>query len=408
MEETRGDILIVGGGPAGMMAGLLFARAGLKVSVLEKHADFLRDFRGDTVHPSTLELFRQLGMLDALLELPHSRVEQASIHIAGRDMKILDFRHLPVPAPYIAMMPQWDLLNFMAGQARRYPGFDLQMESEAVDLIEDRTGRVCGAVTRSGDRLRARLVIAADGRRSVLRGRAGLPLRDIGAPMDVFWFRVDKPDDYGGDVFGTVQAGRFMVMIDRRDYYQCAFVFNKGQADTVRAAGLEAFRDSLRSLVPDLGTAFEQITSWDQVKMLEVALDRLERWHRPGLLVIGDAAHAMSPIAGVGINIAVQDAVTAANVLAGPMVRGEDPDPLLEQVYRRRIDPVRRMQAFQKLAQDRVIAPLLRRTRPIEKPFFLLRLLNRVPLLRRIPGRIVGLGFGREDIHSPEAASPRN
>jgi len=408
MAEKKRDILIVGGGPAGMMAGLLLARAGLEVAVLEKHADFLRDFRGDTVHPSTLEIFHQLGLLEELLTLPHSRVEQASIHIAGRQMKAIDFRHLPVTASYIAMMPQWDLLNFIADKAGHYPGFDLHMETEAVDLCHDQNGRICGVETATGQRLEAGLVIAADGRRSLLRGKAALPLRNIGAPMDVFWFRIDKPEGYGGDVFGTVQAGRFMVMIDRRDYYQCAFVFNKGQADKVRAAGLEAFRDSLRSLVPDLGAAFDQITSWDQVKMLEVALDRLERWHRPGLLVIGDAAHAMSPIAGVGINVAVQDAVTAANVLAAPMARGEDPDPLLEQVYRRRIKPVRRMQAFQKLAQDRVIAPLLRRTMPIEKPFLLLRVLNRVPLLRRIPGRIVGLGFGREDIHSPEAASPRN
>ena len=405
MKDNQRDIVIVGGGPAGMMAGLLFARAGLSVAVLEKHDDFLRDFRGDTVHPSTLELFHQLGLLDELLRLPHSRVDQASIHIAGRAMKVIDFRHLPVEAPYIAMMPQWDLLNFIACKAKRYPGFELHMASEAVDLLRDKTGRVCGVETRDGGKLCAGLVIAADGRRSVLRDKATLSLRNIGAPMDVFWFRIDKPENLGGDVFGTVQAGRFMVMIDRRDYYQCAFVFNKGQADQVRAAGLEAFRASLRSLVPDLGSAFDEITSWDQVKMLEVALDRLERWHRPGLLVIGDAAHAMSPIAGVGINIAVQDAVTAANVLADPMARGDDPDPLLEQVRRRRVKPVRRMQTFQKLAQDRVIAPLLRRTRPIEKPFLILRLLNRVPLLRRIPGHIVGMGFGRENIRSPEAAS---
>ena len=401
MNDER-DIVIVGGGPAGMMAGLLFARAGLHVAVLEKHADFLRDFRGDTVHPSTLELFHQLGMLDDLLQLPHSRVDQGSIHIAGRQMKVLDFRHLPVAAPYITMMPQWDLLNFIAGKAKQYPGFDLHMETEAVGLVYDNAERVCGVETADGQILDAKLVIAADGRRSVLRGKAELPLRNIGAPMDVFWFRVDKPDNAGGDVFGTVQAGRFMVMIDRQHYYQCAYIFNKGQADEVKAAGLEAFRAGLRSLVPDLSEAFNQIASWDQVKMLEVALDRLERWHRPGLLAIGDAAHAMSPIAGVGINIAVQDAVTAANVLAAPIARGDDPDPLLEQVYARRIKPVRRMQALQKFAQDKVIAPLLRRTKPIEKPFFILRLLNRVALLRRIPGRVVGLGFGREDIHSPE------
>ncbi len=242
MLENRHDVVIVGGGPAGMMAGLLFARAGLKVAVLEKHADFLRDFRGDTIHPSTLELFHQLGMLDDLLKLPHSRVDQAMIHIAGQQMKVLDFRHLPVAAPYIAMMPQWDLLNFIATKAKQYPGFDLLMETEAVDLLYDDAERVCGVETRAGESLGAKLVIAADGRRSVLRGKAKLPLQNIGAPMDVFWFRVDKPDNTGGDVFGTVQAGRFMVMIDRQDYYQCAYIFNKGQADEVRAAGLEAFR----------------------------------------------------------------------------------------------------------------------------------------------------------------------
>lgn len=396
------DIVIVGGGPAGMMAGLLFARAGLKVAVLEKHADFLRDFRGDTVHPSTLELFHQMDMLDDLLALPHSRLDQASIHIAGRQMKALDFRHLPVAAPYIAMMPQWDLLNFIATKAKQYSGFDLRMKTEAVDLCYDKSSRVSGIVTKTGDVLDAKLVIAADGRRSVLRGRAELPLRNIGAPMDIFWFRVDKPKGFGGDVFGTIQAGRFMVMIDREDYYQCAYVFNKGQADQVKSAGLDAFRAGLRSLVPDLGDAFEQIASWDQVKMLEVALDRLDCWHRSGLLAIGDAAHAMSPIGGVGINVAIQDAVTAANILASPMAGGEGADPLLAQVYARRIKAVRRMQAFQKIAQDRVIAPLLRRTKPIEKPFFMLRLFNRFALLRRIPGRIIGLGFGRENIQSPE------
>ncbi|MEE9434181.1 MAG: FAD-dependent oxidoreductase [Sphingorhabdus sp.] len=397
------DIVIVGGGPAGMMAGLLFARAGLKATVLEKHADFLRDFRGDTVHPSTLELFHQLGLLEQLLELPHSKLEQASIHIAGKQMKVIDFRHLPVAAPYIAMMPQWDLLDFIAGEAVKYSGFELRMQTEAVDLIYNDAGHVGGVQTAAGEKIKAKLVIAADGRRSILRGKAELPLRNIGAPMDVFWFRVDKPEGYGGDVFGTVQAGRFMIMIDRGQYYQCAYVFNKGQATKLQAEGIENFRAGLKSLVPELGDAFEQIKDWDQVKMLEVALDRLERWHRPGLLAIGDAAHAMSPIGGVGINMAVQDAVTAANVLAGPMARGDDLNPLLEQVYARRIKPVRRMQAFQKFAQDKVIAPLLARTKPIEKPFLPLRVMNRMPLFRRVSGRVVGLGFAREDIRSPEA-----
>lgn len=403
MGSVDRDVLIVGGGPAGMMSGLLFARAGLKVTVLEKHADFLRDFRGDTVHPSTLELFNQLGLLEDLLELPHSRLDEAYVHMAGRKMKVVDFKHLPVSAPFIAMMPQWDLLNFIATKASGYPGFELRMETEAVDIISDDNGRIAGVTTLSNEVLKARLVIAADGRRSILRGKAKLPLQDIGAPMDVLWFRVDKPEGVGGDVFGTVQAGRFMVMIDRNDYYQCAFIFNKGQADEIRKEGLAAFRASLKSLAPDLGDAFEQIRDWGQVKTLRVSLDRLTEWHRPGLLAIGDAAHAMSPIAGVGINIAVQDAVTAANVLAGPMVYGQDPDPLLGLVYDRRIKPVKRMQSFQKFAQDNVIAPLLARTEPIERPFLPLRILDSAPLLRRIPGRIVGMGFGREDIRSPDA-----
>lgn len=405
MRSVERDVLIVGGGPAGMMAGLLFARAGLEVTVLEKHADFLRDFRGDTVHPSTLELFNQLGFLQDLLRLPHSRLDEAHVHMAGRKMKVVDFKHLPVSAPFIAMMPQWDLLDFIATKASRYPGFELRMETEAVDIISDDYGRIAGVKTQSNEIIKARLVIAADGRRSILRGKAKLPLQDIGAPMDVLWFRVDKPDGVGGDVFGTVQAGRFMVMIDRNDYYQCAFIFNKGQVSEIRKQGLEAFRASLKSLAPDLGDAFEQIQKWEQVKMLQVSLDRLTKWHRPGLLAIGDAAHAMSPIAGVGINIAVQDAVTAANVLAGPMVDGKDPDTLLGKVYDRRIKPVKRMQSLQKFAQDNVIAPLLSRTEPIERPFLPLHILNSMPLLRRIPGRIVGMGFGREDIQSPDAFS---
>lgn len=405
MGNAERDVLIVGGGPAGMMAGLLFARAGLKVTVLEKHADFLRDFRGDTVHPSTLELFNQLGFLEDLLKLPHSRLDEASIHIAGRRMKAVDFRHLPVSAPFIAMMPQWDLLNFIATKASQYPGFELRMETEAVDIVLDESERISGVKTHSDKSIKARLVIAADGRRSILRGKAKLPLEDIGAPMDVFWFRVDKSKGVGGDVFGTVQAGRFMVMIDRNDYYQCAFIFNKGQVADIKKAGLGAFRASLKSLAPDLGDAFEQIQDWEQVKKLQVSLDRLTEWHRPGLLAIGDAAHAMSPIAGVGINMAVQDAVTAANILAGPMTDGHDPDQLLGKVYDRRIKPVRRMQGFQKFAQDNVIAPLLARTEPIEKPFLPLRILNKIPMLRRIPGRIIGMGFGREDIQSPDAFS---
>jgi len=403
MNDKDTDILIVGGGPAGMMAGLLFARAGLKVTVLEKHADFLRDFRGDTVHPSTLELFHQLGLLDELLKIPHSRLDSFSVQIAGRIMRIADMQHLPVAAPYIAMMPQWDLLDFIATQASVYSGFQLRMKTEAIDLAYDSKGRVSGVLTSSADTLQSKLVIAADGRRSVLRGKAELPIENIGAPMDVFWFRVDKPHNYAGDVAGAINAGQFMVLIDRGGYLQCAYLFGKGKANAVRQEGIEIFRAGLKALVPDLASAFDQIKDWEQIKVLEVALDRLLKWHRPGLLAIGDAAHAMSPIGGVGINVAIQDAVTAANVLAGPITQGEDPDTLLEQIHRRRIGPVKRMQAVQKFAQDRIIAPLLARNNPIEKPFLPLRMLNRIPILRRIPGTVIGMGIGREDIQSPKA-----
>jgi len=387
-----------------MMCGLLLARAGVPVTVLEKHADFLRDFRGDTVHPSTLELFHQLGWLDELLKLPHSRVDRVSLQIAGRRCWIADMRRLKVAAPYIAMMPQWDLLDFMAEKGRGFPSYDLRMSTEAVGAEMDAQGRVCGVRLSSGEVLPAKLVIAADGRRSVVREEANLPLEMIGAPMDVFWFRLEKPADAPqGDTFGVMQAGKFLVMIDRREYFQCAFVFRKGGADDVRGRGLDCFRADLCDLVPSLANSIAAIDDWDKVKLLDVALDRVTRWHRPGLLAIGDAAHAMSPIGGVGINVAVQDAVMAANVLAGPLAQGIDPDPLLGEVQRRRWRAVTRMQGLQKFAQDKVIEPILARTEPIEKPFWPVRLLNRVPLLQRIPGRIIGLGFDPVHIESPVA-----
>lgn len=389
-----------------MMAGVLLARAGVRVTVLEKHKDFLRDFRGDTVHPSTLQLFHQLGWLNELLELPHSRIHEIGLRIAGRFCRLVSFNGLPVAAPFIAMMPQWDLLDFLARKGAAYSGFALRMSAEAVGVVRDASGRISGVELGDGERLSARLVIAADGRRSILREAAELPLQVLGAPMDVFWFRLSKPSGLSGETFGTMQAGKFLIFIDRRDYFQCAYILRKGQADTVRAQGMAAFRETLCSLAPELRQVAGELQDWEQVKLLDVALDRLECWHRPGLLAIGDAAHAMSPIGGVGINVAVQDAVAAANILAGPLLRGEDPDPLLEQVRRKRWKAVTRMQAFQKLAQDRVIEPLLARTDPIDKPFWPLRLANRFPLLRRIPGRIVGMGFDPVIIEAPEVLTP--
>lgn len=397
---TEADLCIIGGGPAGMVAGLLFARAGLKTVVLEKHNDFLRDFRGDTVHPSTLRIFSELGLLDELLRRPHQKIERLSARIAGRDMQIVDLTHLHVPAPYVALMPQWDFLDFVAEAARRYPGFELRQGCEGAALIEV-GGRVRGVRTGDGDDIRARLTIAADGRDS--RHRDGLPATVTGAPMDVFWFRIPKAVQPHNDTMGVFDTGVLFVLIDRGDYYQCAFVFPKGGAEKIRSEGLDAFRDRVRAIGPETATVDRGVMSWDDVKLLTVTVDRLEQWHRPGLLVIGDAAHAMSPIGGVGINLAVQDAVAAANILAGPMAAGEDPDPLLHKVHDRRIRAVKLTQGMQKMVQDTIIAPLLSSTEPMDGPPLAAKLLDRIPLLRRIPAQVIGMGFRPEHVRSPEA-----
>ncbi|MEZ0244418.1 MAG: FAD-dependent oxidoreductase [Sphingomonas sp.] len=395
------DVCIVGGGPAGMVAGLLFARAGVKALVLEKHGDFLRDFRGDTVHPSTLAIFHELGLLDGLLQRPHDAVTQIGGRIAGLSLRFADFSHLNAPAKFIAMMPQWEFLDFVADAARKYPAFTLRQNEEAVALIEE-GGRVAGVRLESGEEIRARLTIASDGRFSVLRDQSGLPSKVIGAPMDVFWFRLPKQRGPNNSM-GVFDTGLILALIDRGDYWQCAFVFAKGAADTVRAQGLEAFRARIARAAPELAEATATVTSWDDVKLLTVTVDRLEKWHKPGLLVIGDAAHAMSPIAGVGINLAVQDAVAAANALAGPMARGEDPDPLLHKVEERRLWPTRMTQGMQKAMQDRIIAPLLASDTPMTRPPLVARLFERIPFLRRIPARIIGMGFRPEHVRSPEA-----
>ncbi len=395
-------VIIVGGGPAGMVAGLLFARAGVQVTVLEKHADFLRDFRGDTVHPSTLELFNEIGLLGELLALPHARVDTMTLDLLGGRYTIASMKSLPVAAPYIAMMPQWDLLDFIARQGRTYPTFDLRMSTEAAGPTFDDAGRVNGVTLTTGETLPARLVIAADGRRSVLRDAADLPLEDLGAPMDVLWFRVPMPADAPADVpLGTIDARGMVVAIPRGDYWQCARIIEKGGFPAIEARGIAAFRDDVTALVPGLSAGIDAIASFDDVKLLTVALDRLTRWSRPGLLAIGDAAHAMSPVGGVGINLAVQDAVAAANILAAPLVAGGDPDPLLDRVQQRRWMPTTRMQGLQRFAHKNIIEPMLRGE--IIRVPLAVRLLDRIPLLRRIPGRILGLGFGRQHVQSPLA-----
>ena len=390
------DLIVVGGGPAGMMAGLLFARAGCDVLVLEKHADFFRDFRGDTVHPSTMEILDQLGMLGRFLKRPHSELDSAELRIAGRQWKLGDLSHLDTPAPFIAMMPQWDFLDFLREEARAFSGFHLQMEAPVESFIEEQ-GRVAGVRLAGGKELRAHLLIAADGRTSIVRTM--LPLEVLGAPMDVFWFRIPKSPRESGGLRGNVARSRLLVMIDRSDYWQCAFLIPKGAAESYRAKGIEAIRAEVAEAAPDLDLS--QLDEIDDLKLLSVALDRLTCWQRPGLLAIGDAAHAMSPIGGIGINLAIQDAVAAANALAGPLASGRDVDPLLHKVQDRRLFPTRVIQGAQKLAQDNIIGRLLQPGGPITNAPLIVRLFNAFPVLRRIPGRFIGLGVRRERVRSP-------
>jgi 2-polyprenyl-6-methoxyphenol hydroxylase-like FAD-dependent oxidoreductase len=381
-----------------MMAGYLFARAGCRVKVLEKHADFFRDFRGDTVHPSTMEILDQLGMLQRFLKRAHTKITSAELRIAGREWRIGDLSHLNTPAPFIALMPQWDFLDFLRQEAEAFPGFSLEMEAPVEAFLQEHGG-VAGVRLKDGRQLRAPLTIAADGRTSL--ARRILPVEDLGAPMDVFWFRVPKKGGKGG-LRGNVEAGRLLVLIDRGDYWQCAFVIPKGAAAEYQARGIDSIRDEVAATAPpDLDLSeLDEVTD---LHLLTVTLDRLTCWYKPGLLAIGDAAHAMSPIGGIGINLAIQDAVAAANALAGPLAAGEDVDPLLHKVQDRRLFPTRVIQGGQKLAQDNIIGRLLQLRAPIYKAPLAVRLLNRFAVLQRIPGRLIGLGVRRERVHSPNS-----
>jgi 2-polyprenyl-6-methoxyphenol hydroxylase-like FAD-dependent oxidoreductase len=391
---------VAGGGPAGMMLGLLLARAGVNVAVLEKHADFLRDFRGDTIHPSTLELLHELGILDAFLARPHQEVRSLTGHVAGEPVTIADFSHLPTRCKFVAMMPQWDFLDFIAAEARRFPTFRLIMQAEVTGLVEN-GGRIVGVAAKTPQgplEITADLVVGADGRRSIVRERAGLTVDDFGAPIDVLWMRVSRRRDDPSQLLGYIETGHVFVMFDRGDYWQCAYVIPKGGFEQVQARGLDTFRRSVAAIVPFLSDRVEEIRQWSDVKLLTVVVDRLRQWYRPGLLCIGDAAHAMSPIGGVGINLAVQDAVAAANILSGPLARGACSVSDLARVQKRREFPTRVVQRAQLLAQDLFLKKTLESRAPQKMPLPL-KLLQLWPFLRRIPARLVGMGIRPEHIH---------
>ncbi len=398
---------IVGGGPAGMVLGYLLARAGVDVLVLEKHADFLRDFRGDTIHPSTLELMHELGLLEEFLRRPHDEVRQLNGWIGESRLRMADFTHLPTRCRFVAFMPQWDFLDFFAEQAKRYGSFRLWMDTEATDLlVED--GLVTGVRAKSAQgqlAIRAGLTIAADGRHSVIRQKAGLDIIDLGAPMDVLWMRVSRAESDPPLTLGRVEAGKFLAMLNRRTYWQCAFVIPKGGYDELRARGLPAFRSQLAELAPFLHDRVEELVDWEQIKLLTVVVDRLKRWWRPGLLCIGDAAHAMSPVGGVGINLAIQDAVAAANILAEPLLTRAAHAAELASVQKRREFPTRATQRMQIAVQNNVIKRVLA-SRRIQAPW-ILKLLDRWPLLQRIPARIIGMGFRPEHVKTPDAQALR-
>jgi 2-polyprenyl-6-methoxyphenol hydroxylase-like FAD-dependent oxidoreductase len=399
--ETR--CCIVGGGPAGIVLGFLLARMGVDVCVLEKHADFLRDFRGDTIHPSTLQIMHELGLLKEFLKRPHQEVRELAAQIGTKTAILADFTHLPTECKFIAFMPQWDFLNFLTEHGKRYPSFHLHMQAEATDLIEQ-NGRVAGVRAKTSDgelEVRADLTVGADGRHSIVRQRASLELTILGAPMDILWMRVLRKPSDPGQSFGRIDSGRMLAMLNRDDYWQLAYVIPKGTAQELRAKGIELFREQIVGLAPFLKDRIAELHDWDEIKLLTVAVDRLRHWSRPGLLCIGDAAHAMSPIGGVGINLAIQDAVATANILGARLLRGAPTPSELNAVQRRRVFPTRVTQSFQIFIQNNVITRILSSTKPMSLPWPL-KLTRMFPVLRRFPARAIGMGVRPEHVKTPE------
>ena len=386
-----------------MMLGFLMARTGVDVVVLEKHADFLRDFRGDTIHPSTLEVMYELGLLDEFLKRPHQEVRQLAGQIGGEIVAIADFTHLPSHCKFLGLMPQWDFLNFIAEQARHYPSFHLRMEAEVTQIVE-KAGKVVGVTAKTPEgelEVLADLTVGADGRHSVVRERAGFSVVNLGAPMDVLWMRMSRHPTDPAQTFGRFDSGRILVFLNREDYWQTAYVIPKGKADELRQQGLPEFRQELVRLAPFLQDRVDELRDWDDIKLLTVAVDRLSRWFRPGLLCIGDAAHAMSPIGGVGINLAIQDAVATANILGGRLRQGIVSLGDLQAVQRRRTFPTRATQRMQLIVQNNVIRRVLGTTKPLTPPWPI-KLLGRWKFLQRIPARVIGMGFRPEHVQTPE------
>jgi 2-polyprenyl-6-methoxyphenol hydroxylase-like FAD-dependent oxidoreductase len=395
---------IVGGGPAGMMLGYLLGRAGVETLVLEKHADFFRDFRGDTVHPSTLQVMDELGLIDGFLKLRHDRLQKLDGQLGGTMVRIADLSRLDVKYPFIAFMPQWDFLNFLREQGGKYPSLKVVMSTEATDLLwsGDTVAGVKANTPEGPIEIHAGLTVACDGRHSVVRERANLELDEIGAPMDVLWFRAGKSAE-NESMFARIESGRMMVTFDRGDYWQCAYVIAKGQYEVVKSRGLQAFQNDVVRLAPILKSGISDVKTWDDVKLLTVAVNRLKRWTRPGLLCVGDAAHAMSPVGGVGVNLAVQDAVATANLLAAKLVGGVPTEDDLGVVRRRREFPMRMTQAMQVVVQNRIVSAALKSGDHAFKVPLVARLVNAVPWLQGLTARLIAVGVRPEHVHSPEA-----